>query len=216
MKIEKHILNANGALNPYLDDLNQMFSKWLPIITKQLPIDALDICVAKYPQGTNPKLGVGGVALNSNLLYIYMDTSNSNIKDSIHTHIPEALAHEMHHCARLAIYSDVKTLGENFVLEGLACQFESEICGEGKEPSFIPAEVLNTWRDYINQAAPLLDSDDYCFNTWFLGKAPDEMPKYLGYAMGYQIVGEYLKKNKTNAAKAYDKSAKEIISSVLQ
>lgn len=116
-----------------------------------------------------------------------LDANHPNLRSSIENEFPAVLVHEMHHCARLAAIPVADTLGECFVIEGLACQFETEVTGLTL-PSFIPADVDRKCRDYLAMSLPILNSSDFDFDQWFLGKSPEEMPKYTGFAPGFGLV----------------------------
>lgn len=193
--------------------LESSLNCWVTKIGDLLPIPALDVCVSHFPEGANTELGIGGSSYTESLLHIFLDANNPNLRSSIENELPAVLAHEMHHCARVVEVPIVETLGEKFVIEGLACQFETEITGQSR-PSFIPSDFCSEWQDHFAKSLPNLNSTDYCEDTWFLGKAPQEMPKYTGYAIGFGLIGQYLKQEKLTAAQAYAIPAGVILAAV--
>ena len=215
MTIQCHILDASGALSSHTELLKDLLKNWVSHIGGRRPIRALDICVAHHPEGTNKELGIGGAAHSGIRLDIFLDANNPNLQSSLENEFPAVLAHEMHHCARLAEIPVADTLGECFVIEGLACQFETEITGLPL-PSFIPADVGGQFRDYLAASLPILNSTDFDFESWFLGKSPEEMPKYTGFAIGFGLVGDYLKCNQLTAAQAYAVPAADVLANVVR
>ena len=213
MKIQHHILDASNVLSPYRELLDSNLECLITQISDLLPVRALDICVSNFPEGTNPELGIGGSSYTESLLHIFLDANNPNLQSSIESELAAVLAHEMHHSARLAEIPLVETLGEKFVIEGLACQFEKEITGE-ERPSFIPLDLCLQWQEHFANSLPVLNSTDFCEETWFLGKDPDQKPKYTGYAIGFGVVGEYLRRTKLSAAQAYAVPAEDIFAIV--
>jgi len=201
------------VLSPYRELLDSNLEYLITQISDLLPICSLDICVSNFPEGVNAKLGIGGASYTESLLHIFLDANNPNLRSSIERELAAVLAHEMHHCARVAEIPLVETLGEKFVIEGLACQFETEITGE-EQPSFIPLDLCLHWQDHFAESLQALNSTDFCEETWFLGKNPDQKPKYIGYAIGFGVVGKYLRHANLSAAQAYAVPAEEILAVV--
>ncbi len=61
-------------------------------------------------------------------------------------------------------------------------------------------------------AQELLDSKEFCLQSWFHGQALDKMPNYLGYALGLSLTEKYLSLVEQTAAQAYAVSTNEVVS----
>lgn len=69
------------------------------------------------------------------------------------------------------------------------------MCGNQPEPwEALAPEVLHAYW----QTAIELWAQSYRHDAWFYGAA--EMPNWLGYSLGYQIVGRYLAHNTDHTA----------------
>ncbi|RLA39477.1 MAG: hypothetical protein DRR42_27150 [Gammaproteobacteria bacterium] len=179
-----------------------------------LPIASLDVCVSHHPEGANPKLGIGGAAYSPIQLHIFLDANNSYVATAIKQELPAVLAHEMHHCARMQTNTDEETLAGKLVIEGLACKFETEITGE-RLPSFISPALMDQCGSHWQAAQELLDSKEFCMQSWFHGEAPNQMPNYLGYALGLSLTEKYLSLVEKTAAQANEVPTNEVISVLL-
>lgn len=121
-------------------------------------------------------------------------------------------AHEAHHKVRLAFEPwnpATITVGQYYVLEGLAEAFAAALYGE---------ESLGPWvhavaPDELAKHRPMLqaaleqtgDPRPYLFGDWaagFGGYEPLGLPDFIGYTAGYQIVTSFLRTTGTSAADA--------------
>jgi uncharacterized protein YjaZ len=97
--------------------------------------------------------------------------------------------HEAHHCMRMAKRGYGRTLGEALVSEGLAGRFVTHLFHSPPEP----------WERAVDQNTLLahrpdnrmLAATDYDHNSWFFG-AGGQRPRWLGYTLGYEMVGKWL------------------------
>lgn len=211
MNIQHHILDASGVLAPFRSKLEGVVSRTIAIIDNLLPIASLDVCVSHHPAGSNPDLGIGGAAFDAIQLHIFLDANNSNLASAIELELPAVLAHEMHHCARMQANTDDETLAGKLLIEGLACKFETEITG-ARLPSFISPSLMEQCGSHWQVAQELLDSKEFCIQSWFHGLVPDQIPNYLGYALGLSLTEKYLSLVGQTAAQAYAVPTSEVIS----
>ena len=211
MNIQYHILDASGVLAPFHSTIEDAVIRSIGIVGDLLPIASLDVCVSHHPEGSNPKLGIGGAAYSPIQLHIFLDANNSHLATAIEQELPAVLAHEMHHCARMQANTDEETLAGKLIIEGLACKFETEITGE-RLPSFIPPVLMEQCGLHWQAAQELLDSKEFCLQSWFHGQAPTQMPNNLGYALGLSLTEKYLSLVDQTAAQAYAVPTNEVIS----
>ena len=104
------------------------------------------------------------------------------------------VAHEVHHCLRMAGPGYGRTLGEALVSEGLAGRFTQWLFGNAPEP-WECAVGAATLQSHAPDATELAASD-YGHHAWFFG-AEGTRPRWLGYTMGYAIAGAWLDANGT-------------------
>lgn len=98
------------------------------------------------------------------------------------------LAHELHHSSRWDGPGYGKTLGEALVSEGLAGHFAQEVYGAAPEPwEQLPVSTL---RPHLSKAKAEWRSDEYNHGGWFFGS--QDLPQWLGYSLGYQLVARYM------------------------
>jgi uncharacterized protein YjaZ len=210
MSVNLHFLDSAGKLGSLRERVMGAYEAALAEISGHISLPALDVCISHHPDGCNPELGIGGGAFNCHQLHIYLDAGNPAVENTATEEMLAVLAHEVHHCVRIAGIPEDKTLGAHLVTEGLACQFETEVTGS-TPPSFIPPTVIQDWEAHLEAMRPELDSEDFCFDTWFLGKQKDRVPKYAGFAVGYQLAGRYLEAKGTTGGKAATVPAAEVL-----
>jgi hypothetical protein len=99
------------------------------------------------------------------------------------------VAHEVHHCLRMAGPGYGWTLGEALVSEGLAGRFVSRLFGSPSE-SWECAVSDEERRANLPDNTTLL-STGHDHLAWFFGFGGCH-PRWLGYTLGYRIVGDWL------------------------
>ena len=136
--------------------------------------------------------------------------------------LPSISVHELHHNVRLAFepWTAGTTVGQYVVLEGLAEAFAAEAVGEdflGPWPNALSEEELEEARPRFRDALEVSGFDEirgYVFGDWAasrMGYAPQGLPDFAGYAMGYRIVREYLGRSGRSAAEATHVPWREIV-----
>ena len=137
-----------------------------------------------------PEIGIVGHAYRKGLFALTLDPDNPHfgVRLSDGT-LRRQVAHEVHHCMRMAGPGYGRTLGEALVSEGLAGRFTGWLFGSPAEPWECAVEA-----DALRVHAPdetKLQATGYDHAGWFFG-ADGRRPRWLGYTLGYQIVGEWL------------------------
>lgn len=136
--------------------------------------------------------------------------------------LPSISVHELHHNIRLAFepWTAGTTVGQYVVLEGLAEAFAAEAVGEellGPWPNALSEKQLEAARPRFRDALDVSGFDEirgYVFGDWAasrMGYAPQGLPPFAGYAMGYRIVREYLERSGLTAAEATYEPWREIV-----
>lgn len=180
-----HWLEASGSLAEFREALVAEFETAHKAISRWMPAPLLDVLVQRLPGETIAELGLVGRAYRSTMFSMTLDPGNPNfaasLKDgAVHRHI----VHEVHHCLRMAGPGYGWSLGEALISEGLAGQFVRHVLGSEPEP-WERALSLDELR-----AAPVdlseLEATYYDHSAWFFGTG--DKPRWLGYALGYQMV----------------------------
>ena len=185
-----HWLEAEGDLTPWRDVILAEVEAAKLAIARLMPPCTLDILIRRRPGQVIPVIGISGNAWGKYLFDLGIDPGNPNLETSLKDGaLRRLVAHEAHHCMRNAAIGYGETLGEALVSEGLAGRFVERIFGTAPEP----------WENAMDQASlrahlpdnALLSSSDYQHATWFYCR-DGRLPCWLGYTLGYRIVGDWL------------------------
>ncbi|MFM7419434.1 MAG: DUF2268 domain-containing putative Zn-dependent protease [Alphaproteobacteria bacterium] len=187
-----HWLEAEGDLTPWRDVILAEVEAAKLAIARLMPPCTLDILIRirRRPGQVIPVIGMGGSAWGKYLFDLGIDPGNPNLETSLKDGaLRRLVAHEAHHCMRYAAIGYGETLGEALVSEGLAGRFVERIFGTAPEP----------WENALDEAGlrahlpddALLASSDYSHATWFYCW-DGRLPCWLGYTLGYRIVGDWL------------------------
>lgn len=108
--------------------------------------------------------------------------------------LQDTIVHELAHSLSPTLIKNSYTLGEMFVMDGIAENFRDKIIGGRKSPwtKAIPKkEALKIFNSLKNK---LNSKDHNLYREIFFGSK--KYKRWTGYTIGYCIVGEYLKKQK--------------------
>ena len=183
MKSDEYEKEVNSAVAEALQKMESIFG-----------VNDVLVKVEENPENTIPETGVGGFTPDSHTIFVYYDTSNTNLKDNLRGKIKSTVAHEFHHAIRNRSFSwKEDTLLGAMVTEGLADHFDIEVNGGGPKPwsvAFADREI-----EMVRKIAEQeFDSREYNHNEWFFGSEDKNIPKWAGYAIGFKLVGDYLQK----------------------
>ena len=185
-----HWLEAIGNLAPWKDAIAAEVEAARRRVGALLPPPRLDILVQRMAGGGIPEIGLVGHAYRAGLFALTVDPDNPRFPAALlDGTLQRQVAHEVHHCMRMAAVGYGRTLGDALVSEGLAGRFTQWVFGNGPEP----------WEAAVDEAtlrvhAPgpaLLDASDYGHEAWFFGVG-GQRPRWLGYTMGYRLVGAWM------------------------
>lgn len=190
MQWQLHWLEAEGDLAPWRDQVAAEIEATQQLVARAAPLPRLDILVQRLADAVIPEIGMVAHAYRKGLFALTLDPDNprfaAGLRDGT---LRRQVAHEVHHCLRMAGPGYGRTLGEALVSEGLAGRFTGWLFGSPAEP-WERAVDLDVLRAHVPNAAMLQAADDD-HAGWFFG-AGGRRPRGLGYTLGYQIVGDWL------------------------
>ncbi|CTQ49472.1 DUF2268 domain-containing putative Zn-dependent protease [Jannaschia donghaensis] len=136
-----------------------------------------------------PRFGFGGSCYETDAITLSFDTKSPNVEAHLDETLERTIAHEYHHALRWGGPGYGAKLGAALVSEGLAGHFVRQIYGSPPEPweSALAEEELAPWRA---KAFDRFDARDHGHARWFFGA--DDHPPWLGYTLGYDMIGRYL------------------------
>lgn len=190
MSWRMHWLEASGDLGPWRATIIAEVEAAREAVTTVLPLSPLDILVERLPGAVIPETGTTGQAMRESLFSLTIDPDNLNFERSLRDgDLRRTVAHEVHHCMRMAGPGYGWTLGEALVSEGLAGQFVHHLFGSPPEPweCAVADEVLKA--NLPDNAT--LTGTGHDHRAWFFGVG-GRYPRWLGYTLGYRIVGDWL------------------------
>lgn len=212
MNINLHILKATRKLNPYIADIENIFSEAEKKITNVLPVKNVDIVIVDNPYQTIPEIGIGGHTHSPNYIIVSLDPDFPNFNNTLQKELFDTLAHELHHAARWQTIGYGELLLEAMVSEGLADHFAIEVT---KRKDMYPWDkALNEEQSNIlaKKAKKEYANKNYDHNVWFFGSKEKGIPRWTAYTLGFQLVDNYLKNHQnTKASILYSIEAKEFI-----
>lgn len=203
-----HIADASGVLAPYQHRIKDALARAEACVANACdPID-VDIIVQNFTWGVIPEVGIGGSTPNSWLIHLNCDPTNEHFEASLEERLERTVIHEANHAMRLRGFGGAVTLGEAIVSEGLAGQFVRQIYSNPPEPWEAPhdddivvlPDVIAAWNGPYDHA------------EWFFGAG--DRPWWLGYRLGYRIVGVHIEKSGRTAAELTRVSADEFLDTV--
>lgn len=193
--INLHILNASGKLTPYVKEIESIFDRTIIKVLEKISLTSVDVVVYEYAEGAIPELGVGGNAYDPNVVSIYLNSKFPNFANkTLKEELNRTIVHELGHVARWQTIGYGETLLKAMISEGLADHFDMEINSTGPHLWDV---VLNAGqiKKMMKRAKKEYNSKNYNHNEWFFGSKEKKIPRWTGYALGFNLVAEYLKKN---------------------
>ena len=184
-----HWLEASGDLGPWRSTIaeEEIARK---AVADVLPVSSLDILVQRLPGAVIPETGTTGQAMRPGLFSLTIDPDNPNFARSLRDgDLRRTVAREAHHCMRMAGPGYGWTLGEVLVSEGLAGQFVSHLFNSPPEPWECAVTDEELAANLPDNATLVSDGHDH--HAWFFGFG-SRYPRWLGYTLGYRIVGDWL------------------------
>jgi hypothetical protein len=185
-----HWLEAEGELEPWRPHIAAEIEATKAIVSRLVAPPRLDILIQRIAGWVIPEIGMVGHTYRNNLFSLTLDPDNPNFARSLHDgNLRRQVAHEVHHCLRHAGPGYGNSLGEALVSEGLAGHFVTRLFATPPEPW--EQAVAATAALRLFPSAHTLASTDYDHGEWFFGTG-GKFPRWLGYTLGYMVVGYWL------------------------
>jgi uncharacterized protein YjaZ len=169
-------------------------SKTAGKITKVLQPPKFDITAHVYPwfQGKDMEMfdGVNGKTFFGNSFHLYLDTQKFT-----HQSLRNTLAHEYNHAVRNQHFSvSEQTISDAIVMEGLAEHFREHVVGGESAPwsKALDRQEAEKFLQEIQGDLQASIGDRELYGKVFYGQ--EEIPRWTGYSIGYQLVGNFLEK----------------------
>lgn len=166
----------------------------LDLQAQHLQLDGVDVAVYASPW-VIPELGLSGYAPLGHWMQLTLDPQNPNFAACWERELPPMLAHELHHVRRNQGVGYGSTLLEALVSEGLAQHYEAQARGEPP----IYARPLGDLEALWLRAQQEFHSP-YDHSSWFFGSPQADLPRWSGYALGFELVGRFMKTHGGDAA----------------
>jgi len=181
-------------------------------IEAKIKLPLLDIVIADNPDAAIPETGVGGFSPNPHLIFVWINPEHNDLEKTIEEEVRRTITHESHHAARAITFPwNEANLLEAFITEGLADHFDVEL-NEGKTYPWSVALSESEIEKYFDKAknSELL-SKEYDHSSWFFGSEEKDIPRWAGYAIGFKLVGDYIKKTGKTASELVNTLAGDFI-----
>ena len=204
MSIKVHILSGSKDIKPYADELKSIAKSAVEAVKKLLPIKNVDIVFYDNPGATFNEDGLGGIGgftPNAHIVFVSLNPRHSHFRNSLKNELFYMLVHELHHTIRWQKQVEGDTLLEAMIFEGLADHFAMEVT-ERKTPTiYSNALTPEQKKIFLKKASQEWVKPSYNHNVWFYGATPNEIPRWTGYTLGYELVEKYLRTHpKTNTS----------------
>jgi len=206
MTIEILIAEKDPLIRELSSQLRALAQAAVTWTQSRLSLSDVSIVIYRDPMGVIPETGVGGFSPSAHVATIAVDPANPFFGGRMVTEVPATIVHELHHCSRWAGPGYGRTLLEALVSEGLAQHFEADF--RGGAPPFYASALSPADLEWLSlRAIREFDSEDYSHSDWFFGSASKNIPKRSGYAIGFNLVGKFLRAHQSDAACYHQESA---------
>jgi uncharacterized protein YjaZ len=195
-----HFLKTKQSLNQKMEKLlKETVEKYAEDACQILNISLVNIIIWPNPNAVISETGEGGETWSSEVCFVYIDQTRSEeeLQNIITTQIPGTIYHELNHIARwnklgknIGFHTD---LSKSIISEGLASVFHAEKCDNVNIPwtTYTQKEIVELLDIYQNRNQKL--DMKYNHGEWFYGEG--ELPRWIGYKVGFYIVDAFRKKH---------------------
>lgn len=194
------VVGHNSRTLRALRVIEEPFERAAAICAERLDASGIEIHVIDAPDQCIPEWGLGGSTYGPHSIVLAVDPDH----DIDGEHVHSTLVHEIHHAMRWRGPGCGSTLRERLVSEGLAQTFEAECTGV--VPLYAEGEVSN---EHLALAIEALDEDPADEARWFFGAG--DLPRWLGYRLGYHLVSERVAALSSSAAALVGEPAETFI-----
>ena len=205
MSIQIYILDASGRLTPYKNIIQKSALQTVKKVRNKIALKNVDIVIkeSERPELLKNIDGVGGYCPSGHFAQLSIDINHPMFSKFPERIIERSLLHELHHAMRRQ--AGVSIFGGSFLecmfSEGLADYFVYELTGEIPVWANFLAEktkkrLMSRAKRKFKQKITYKDYDN-----WFtVGSSKLKIPKWAGYALGFELVGNYFKDNPSQSA----------------
>lgn len=160
--------------------------------SERISVEGTRFVVYEEPSRVIPEIGIGGFNPDTSNVEISIGASFPGLVESLQTNLASIVSHELHHVARRRTIGYGTSLTQAAISEGLADHFSLEAVGGSEPPIWslaLEGEELATWVELLVDHQPQVPYDH---GRWFVGTAAAEVPRWTGYAVGFELVGRFL------------------------
>lgn len=182
-------------------DLEALVRRSVIRAARRLPSreEPVSVAVAQEPSRVIiPQLGLGAWATHS--IAVAVDIDSDQLENGL-AYLPALVAHETHHVWRFTSDNgSPQGLAAAAVAEGLADHFAREVYPDIPPAPWTRAIPETDHVDWWNRLTTA-DGDDVGMDDhdrWFFGT--DDVPKWVGYTLGWELVDDYLACHDTQAS----------------
>lgn len=189
MAWQLHFLTARGQLGPWRGAVSEAVEAVRRRVAAVVEPPPLDFVVQSIAGGGIPERGHMGSSPAPGLVFLTLDPANPCLARNMGRPFERMVAHEVNHAMRWDGPGYGRTLGEALVSEGLAGRFVRHLYADPPEPWEDAAGTAELARGAALARAGW-DDRGYDHGRWFHGRG--DLPRWLGYTLGYRIVGAWL------------------------
>lgn len=187
-----HVLTGSGRLSAHADRIREKVRTAAAASLAHLPVDGdVDVLVRDDPRWLIPEIGIGGRAPDGHTVFVSLDPDHEKFDVAVDRELAATLAHELHHVARYQVGVLGRTLFDALVTEGLADHFAIEVTG-AQAPPWAVALTPEQIDAMAARAREEYGQGHYNHQAWFFGSDELGIPRWAGYSLGFQLVGDYL------------------------
>lgn len=189
MNWQIHYLDAHGRITPLRAAVEQALDDVQARMAPVCELPQVDIVVRPVPAAwVIPEKGHLGRSTGE-IIDLYLAPEHPLLAENLGASLAQMIAHEMHHAMRFQSIGFSQTLGDILVSEGLAGRFVEELFQNAPEPwenAFSRREL----QEYVPLAQTNFNNSDCDYYEWTAGTG--KLPRWLGYTLGYEIVGDFI------------------------
>ncbi len=195
-------LKSNTALSELEGGIQRVLDAVEESIVSIVEAVKTEVVVEHNPEKYIPELGIGGQYTKAeNRINIYLDLTNSHLKENLEQEISRTFVHEYMHALREQYVSwENGTLLDALIAEGLTQSFEIEVLPTLKPALYATAFTEEELRELWNKAKPVLQEKNI-IDDWFFGG--NGIKKWTGYSLGYKLVQDKIKESGLKASQLY-------------
>ncbi len=183
-------MEAEGDLRPWRRRITEEIKAMHAAVSRFVTPPRLDVLVQRLPGMVITEIGLVGHAYRPSLFALHCDPDNENFAGSLSDGtLRRQVSHEVHHCLRMAGSGYGRKLAEAFVSEGLAGHFVKQFFDNPPEPWECALDSEGLHAHFPDPST--LEATNYDHAAWFFGSG-GHRPRWIGYTIGYALVGKWL------------------------